>query len=410
MKFFRRVPFLRKVALLARRFADAVLDDEDAASESSPAVPHSGSPQYPPRSQGPPAHWLADIAAQAPHLVENGELVAASFSNFDLRLAAAPADEVPQAPANVPKPIRPAKPVLSSKTSAATNHETHVEQIPQSSVHPYTVAREPTVSPKRPPARKSSAFHETASLSAPASAPRDENPPSAARGTSRQPPTTALATQTPSGQSPNPPRSQAPTTTPLTSTRVPRSATPPPRLSTVHDEPSTPISRHGDVEASTSTVWQTKPSHKAAESTVWQTKPSRMESAVGTDPGPQTQYPADASANATSHDIALRPHPRAPSPTWPPRPKETALRPLPIEMALRTGQGLADTTIAVEFAPTAPTHGPEHATTGLVASATDPWPTLPSRDDFDSVQTCVLALELSAERTARLEREQCGDW
>ncbi len=87
MKVLRRVPFLREIALLARRFADAVLDD-DAAFDRSTSPPKPSprvSPDAPFANKGSPAHWLADIAARAPHLVNDGEIVANAFTSFDLR-------------------------------------------------------------------------------------------------------------------------------------------------------------------------------------------------------------------------------------------------------------------------------------------------------------------------------------
>lgn len=117
MSILRRLPMSRSIALLARRFADAVLGPEDppnsikvaaAPASSGDAAPPEDAPRAAVGGGGPPAHWLAYVAERAPHLVRGGAIAEEALVGADLRAEEGAASiELPLPPSRDGRDERP---------------------------------------------------------------------------------------------------------------------------------------------------------------------------------------------------------------------------------------------------------------------------------------------------------------
>ncbi len=388
MKILRRVPYLREIALLARRFADAVLEDEDTdaafdpiepAAETSPDVP----PEKPAAGKGPPAHWLADIAAKAPHLVHDGEIMGGALTSFDLRTPTAPEEKV-----------ETSRPFVAPKTPT--------KQPPQTQA---TGAKKPAPPNHLLNVNDRLAERQTAQRQTPAPA---ANKPVATLRTAEKPPAARTAPTR---------HDAAPTNIRATTTFVPRRQSP--------ESSTTPAPAPERKTPSVSThPPQAKQSSRSTTNapTIW---PDMSPPIHATTQWPTIEEASPAEENQAStavayarpekpHDVA-RPRPQSPKapldpiPTRPPAesPRDkTSFVEVPRERQTSTAWPNATTNLTPpDRAPL-----PNSAESTKFYETNDPWPALESGDNMTDTAPHIMTLELQASRAARLDKEQRGDW
>ncbi len=412
MKILRRVPYLREIALLARRFADAVLEDEDTdaafdpiepAAETSPDVP----PEKPAAGKGPPAHWLADIAAKAPHLVHDGEIKGGSFTSFDLRTPAAP-EERRETSRTFVAPNPQTKQPRPTPTTTANDHtppndilnvDDPVGQRPsgqRQTPAPAPRPNRPDPGPRRiqPVPQR----NEAPVANKPVATLRPAEKPTAARTapTRHEPPATntrATTTFIPRRQSPA--SSSAPA--PAPERKTPTIATPPP-------QPQQPAR----VTTHAPTVWPDipPPIHAATQwPTIEEASPAEKNHASVPVTSTRPEKPLEpARFRPPSVKTALDPIPRRP-PAEAPR-SETSF--VEVSREWETPTAAPNATTNLKAPDTAPL--PIAAESAKFYEANDPWPALEPGDPMMQTAPHVMTLELQASRATRLDKEQRGDW
>lgn len=434
MKILRRVPFLREIALLARRFADAVLDD-DAAFDRSTSPPKPSprvSPETPFANKGPPAHWLADIAARAPHLVNDGEIVANAFTSFDLRNDATTDQGVPPSKPRVApaKPAKQEKPSLPAPTtSEPAKREESAFSVPKTSDVKAKVRS--VVNDRATPRRT------------------ETSPPVAAPAANRQAKPVEVRPETPHKTvvSPDKPvaevhdtvahRDKPTPTVPNPVTRDTFVRKPSPETNTA-TRPETSVPQKKSDGSVSAPPAQPKTHAPVVDAPQPQPSPHRTEkpeSTVWPDPPPQlhapTKWPALAptapqetnapwvTQSKTRPELPKDPTVWQPKPKTPhrveasPRKTTSALSPPEptfVEVPAKTHESTSwpEVTTNVDESQEVSHAVPLEQT--RFYEKTDPWPMLDPRNDAPRAEPNILTLELLATRSARLDKEQRGSW